>query len=97
MNVSFQRRALVTRDAYSALRNLKNLVDVATEKLHVAELETVDAAIGRKDSDDPLRTLLGAAEALRSPRFQAALEEARSTTETAVAWHQAKEGMANSE
>lgn len=92
-------RTLVTRDAYSALRNLKKLVDIATEKLHVAELETVDAAMGRRQANEALRTLLGAADALRSPKFEAALEEARVKTATAVAWHQpkAKEAAGSSE
>jgi hypothetical protein len=97
MNVSSQRRALATRDAHAALRNLKTLVDFATEKLHVAELETVDAAIGRRQPSEPLRTLLGAADALRSAKFNAALEEARLKMETAVASHQAATGTANSE
>lgn len=96
MNVPFQKRTLVTRDAYSALRNLKTLVDWATEKLHIAELETVDVAIGGKQANDPLRTLLGAADALRSPKFNAALEEARLKMERAVASHQAAAG-ANAE
>lgn len=97
MKAPFERRALATRDAHAALRNLKSLVDLATEKLHIAELETVDAAIGHKQADDPLRTLLGAADALRSPQFSAVLEEARSKMERALAWHQAGEGMANSQ
>lgn len=97
MNAPFQRRTLVTRDAYSALRSLKTLVDLATEKLHVAELETVDVAIGRKQASEPLRTLLGAVDALRSPKFNAALEEARSKMETAVASHQAAARTANAE
>lgn len=92
MNTPFERRTLVTRDAHAALRNLKTLVDWATETLHLAELETVDAAIGRRQANDPLRTLLGAADALRSPKFHAALEDARKKMETAVAWHQAREG-----
>lgn len=96
MNARMQRQALVTRDAYTALRNLKTLVDLATEKLHVAELETVDAAIGRAQTIDPLRTLLGAAEALRSPKFDAAIQEARVKTESAVASHQPNDGQKNS-
>lgn len=97
MNVACQRRALATRDAHAALRNLKTLVDLATEKTHIAELETVDAAIGHKQADDPLLILLGAADALRSPKFAAALEEARSKMERAVAWHQAADGTVSPE
>lgn len=88
MDVAIQRRTLVTRDAYSALRNLKKLIDTATEKLHAAELETVEAAITHKQANDALRTLLSAADSLRSSSLDAALEEARLKTETAVAWHQ---------
>jgi ribosomal protein L12E/L44/L45/RPP1/RPP2 len=97
MNARTQRRTLVTRDAYSALRNLKTLVDLATEKLHAAELESVDAAIGRRQEDVPLRALLGAVETLRSPKFDAALEEARSKTATAVALHQRADAATNSQ
>jgi hypothetical protein len=97
MNARTQRRTLVTRDAYSALRNLKTLVDLATEKLHAAELESVDAAIGRRQEDVPLRALLGAVETLRSPKFDAALEEARSKTANAVALHQHADAATNSQ
>jgi hypothetical protein len=88
MTVRMEQGALVTRDAYAALRDLKTLVDEATEKIHAAELDTVSVAIGRAKGKNCFRTLLGAAETLRSPKFDAALRQVREKMETAVAWHQ---------
>lgn len=96
MTIRVQQRALVTRDAYAALRNLKKLVDQATEEIHAAELETVRVAIGRAQENSPLRTLLGAVETLRSPKFEAAIRQAREKMETAVAWYQSGEKAASS-
>jgi hypothetical protein len=68
---NLQQGTLITRDAYVALSELKKLVDSATEKIRVAERETVGVAIGRQQSDnDPLKTLRDAAEALQSPNFR---------------------------
>ncbi len=88
--MSFTNRhqgALITRDAHAALLDLKRLVDSAAEKIHVAERETVGVAIGRWQSDDPLRTLRDAAETLQSPNFEAVVSRAREKMESAVAWH----------
>ena len=84
---NLQQGTLITRDAYAALSELKKLVDSATEKIRVAERETVGVAIGHKQSDDPLRTLRDAAEALQSPNCEAAVSLAREKMQTAVDWH----------
>ncbi|HKF50939.1 MAG TPA: hypothetical protein VKB26_01390 [Candidatus Acidoferrales bacterium] len=96
MTLRVEQRALVTRDAYAALRDLKKLVDRATEEIHAAELETVRVAIGRAKEDSPLRTLMGAVETLRSPKFDAAIQQARQKMETAVAWYQPGDKAATS-
>jgi hypothetical protein len=84
---NLQQGTLITRDAYVALSELKKLVDRATEKIRIAERETVGVAIGRHQSDDPLRTLRDAAKALQSPNFEAAVSLARAKMQTAVDWH----------
>jgi hypothetical protein len=51
-----QQGALITRNAHAALRDLKTLVDLATEKIHAAELDTIGLAIGRPQGDNPSPT-----------------------------------------
>ena len=87
MSLSTERGALITRDAYSALLALRNLVDQATEQMHEAEREAVGLAIGSSQKTNPLQTLKVVAQALQSPAFEAAVSEARTKTETAMAWH----------
>lgn len=85
-----QHRAMITRDAHTALRELKTLVDAATEKIHAAELETIALAIaGDQESASP-ETAKAASEMLRSPRFQATLQRALTKMEMAVSWNFAK-------
>jgi hypothetical protein len=79
--------ALSTRDARAALLDLKKLVDSAAEKIGAAERETVAVAVGKRQGDDPLRTLRTAAAALQSPTFDAAVSRVRETIKSAVAWH----------
>ena len=79
--------ALSTRDARAALLELKKLVDSAAEKIGAAERETVAVAVGKRQGDDPLRTLRTAAAALQSPHFDAAVSRVRETIKSAVAWH----------
>jgi hypothetical protein len=93
--VRMQQGVLITREAHAALRDLKSLVDLAVEKIHAVELESVGMAIGRPQREDPSRTLLVAAEALQSPKFEAALQEAQAKMRVALAWHRPKERAAN--
>ena len=86
-STSMQKGALITREAHSALLDLKTLVDSVTDKIHAAELEAVGLAVGHRQGADPLRMLRIAAETLRSPNFEAAISQARVKMETAVAWH----------
>lgn len=89
---NLQQGALITRDAHVALLDLKKLVDSAAEKIRVAERESVGVAIGRRQGDDPLRTLRDAAEKLQSPNFEAAVSLAREKMQTAVNWHLGVQG-----
>lgn len=95
-SMELQHGAVITRDAHGALRDLKNLVDLATEKIHAAELETVDLAIGRVQNNNSQQEVIAATETLRSPRFQAALQRALTKLEIALAWHSPKSKSAHS-
>jgi hypothetical protein len=86
-----QKAALVTREAHQALLDLKKLVDTATQKTHVAELEAVGKAVSSSEQDDALKTLRTVAATIGSPDFDAAVSEARLKIETAVASHLAPE------
>jgi hypothetical protein len=86
-NPKLENVALITRDAHVALTELKELVDRATEKLRTAERETIGVAIGHSQDQDPLRTLQDAADALQSPRFEAAVSLAKEKMQSAVNWH----------
>lgn len=96
MSTELQHGAVVTRDAHVALRELKTLVDLATEKIHTAEMETIDSAMGRAPADTSRRTVVAAVEALHSPEFESALRQARAKLEAAMAWHLPKGKAANS-
>lgn len=88
MTARMQQGALITRDAHAALRDLKTLVDLATEKIHAAELDTIGSAIGCcPQGENSSQSLLTAAEALGSARFEAAVRQAQAKVEAAVAWH----------
>ncbi len=90
---STPRGAIVTREASLALLEFKTLVDSTAEKIRAAEREAVGFAIGQRHGGDPLRALRVVAEALKSPDFEAALSQARSKTDTAVAWHSGEQGQ----
>jgi ribosomal protein L31E len=82
-----QHGALITREAGSAIMELKEFVDRAAERLRVAERETVSAAISSRHDENPLQTLRDAAEALQSPNFEAALRQAKEKMQNALNWH----------
>jgi hypothetical protein len=89
--------ALVTRDAYQALLDLKSLVETAVEKAHMAGLETAGLGVSsRPPVGDPLKELRSAAETLHSPTFETTLAEARSKIDQAMAWHQEAHPLAKS-
>lgn len=94
--VELQQGALITRDAHEALRSLKSLVDLATESAHAAEMESVSMAVGHTQGEESRRTLLAAAEMLRSPKFESALRRALAKVESAVAWHSVRRRAAHS-
>jgi hypothetical protein len=86
-NPELENGALITRDAHVALAELKILVDWAAERLRIAERETVGVAIGHSRDENPLRTLQDAADALQSPKFEAAVLLAKEKMQSAVNWH----------
>lgn len=79
--------ALITREAYLALLDLRSLVDAAVEKAHVAGLDTVGLTVSSRSNEHPLNALRVAAQTLQSSIFDSALAGARTKIETAVAWH----------
>jgi len=94
---SMHKGALVTRDAYQALLELKSLVETAVEKAHTAGLETAGLGVSsRPPVGDPLKELRSAAETLHSPTFETTLAEARNKIEQAMAWHQELHPLAKS-
>jgi hypothetical protein len=72
------------REAYSALFHLKRLVESAANTTRETERRTVGRAINRDHKDDPSAALRSATETLPSPRFEAAVSDARLKMETAV-------------
>lgn len=95
-SMDLQHGAVITRDAHVALRELKDLVDLATSEMREAEFESVGAAIGRTQPEASRQKLLAAAETLRSRRFEDAVQRALAKLETAVAWHAPKRSAAHS-
>jgi hypothetical protein len=92
LNPKMQHGALITRDAGTAIMELKKFVDRAAEKLRVAERETVGAAISDRHGENPLQTLRDAADALQSPNFEAALMHAKEKMQSAMNWHVGAQG-----
>ena len=85
---NLQRGALLTREAYSALLDLKTLVELAVNKTHTASMETLGLAISAQRIGDPLGALRTAADTLESSIFESAVSEARAKIEVAVAWYE---------
>jgi DNA polymerase III gamma/tau subunit len=94
--IRMQRGVLITREAHAALRDLKSLVDLAVEKVHAVELDSVGVAIGHPQREDLSQALLAAAQAVESSKFEAAVREAQAKMRAAVAWHEPKERAASS-
>lgn len=90
MTLRLERGALITRDAYSELLELKHLVERGAEHMHEAERQAVGLAIGNTLRADPVKALIVAAEALQSPAFEAAVSEARAKTGIAIVWQMVK-------
>ena len=79
--------ALITREAYLALLDLRSLVESAVEKAHKAGLDTVGLTVSPHSCGDPVCALRVAAQTLHSRTFDSALADARTKIETALAWH----------
>ena len=76
--------ALLTREAYSALLNLKTLVELAVTEAYTESMETVGLAINIQAIGDPSGALRTAAATLESSIFESAVSEARAKIEVAV-------------
>jgi len=85
---NLQYGALLTREAYSALLNLKDLVELAVNNAHTASMQTVGFAVNAQPVGDPLGALKTAANTLESSIFDSAVSEAWAKIETAVDWHE---------
>ena len=79
--------AVITREAYLALLDLRSLVNSAVEKAHTAGLDTVGLTVSPLPCGDPLCALRVASQTLQSETFDHTLAEARAKIETALAWH----------
>ena len=88
LSSSMHKGALVTREAYLALLDLRSLVEAAVEKAHTAELDATGLTVTPQPVGDPLRALRIASQTLLSETFVSALADARTKIEIAVAWHQ---------
>ena len=80
--------ALVTREAYLALLDLRSIVEAAVEKAHTAGLDTAGLTVSPQPNGDPLGALRIASQTLQSETFDSALADARTKIEIAMAWHQ---------
>jgi hypothetical protein len=58
----------------------------ATETIHVAELQAIGLAVRPQPEADSLRTLRPALEGLRSPKFETAMNQARTHLESALSF-----------
>jgi hypothetical protein len=83
-----QHGSLLAREAYSALLNLKTLVELAVNKTHIASMETVGLAINTRPIGDFWGALRTAVDTLESSIFESAVSEARAKIEVAVAWYE---------
>lgn len=82
--IVLQKRALATRDAHSALLDLKRLVDEAAQTTHAAELEAIGVAISQRQHGDIGKTLRVVVERLRSHNFETTLMQAKEKLEIAM-------------
>ena len=87
MSTTLQQAALVTRDARESLQDQKTLVDSVTQKIRLAERQTVGVAIGRQQGEDPVKVLRDAVESLQSPDLEAAVSQARAKMQSALNMH----------
>ena len=84
MKAEMQKQARAARDAHMALLDLKKLVDEAAQTTHCAELEAVHLAVSSKESGDISTTIRTVLERLGSADFEANLNKARQSLQTAL-------------
>ncbi len=84
MNTEMQKQALATRDAHLALRDLKKVVDEATQTIHAAELEAVHLAVSAGRGGDISSSLRDVLERLGSADFEATLRRVRESLQFAL-------------
>lgn len=79
--------ALVAREAYLALEDLKKVVERALEKTRAASLDAAGLTVSEKPIGDPLSALTVAADTLQPEVLDRAVTHARNKIEVAVSWH----------
>jgi len=84
---NMQDGALITREAYLALLDLKCLVELAVEKAHTAGLNAVGLTVSLQAVENPLDGLKIASDALGASAFEIAVSDARAKIDRAIAWH----------
>ena len=84
MNTEMQRRALATRDAHTALLELKRVIDEAARATHAAELEAVYLGLRPNPGADIRTTLRIIMDRLKSPSIETTLSQAREKLESAA-------------
>jgi len=84
---NMQEGALVAREAYLALEDLKKVVDRALAQTRVASLDAAGLAVSEKPVGDPLSALTVAADTLQPAVLDRAVSHARNKIEVAVSWH----------
>jgi hypothetical protein len=84
MNAVMEKRALAARDAYSALLELKKVVDEATHTAHAAELEAVHLALRTRETASVSTSLRIAMDCVGSPSFDATVSRVREKLQVAM-------------
>ena len=84
---NMQQGALVAREAYLALEDLKRVVERALAKTRAASLDAAGLAVSEKPIGDPLSALTVAADTLQPAVLDRVVSHARNKIEMAVSWH----------
>jgi len=78
------KQAFAAREAYEALRDLKQILDEVTDTTHAVELESFHVAAAGTETDSVRRALQEIVNRLSSPGFDDALSQVRQKLETAA-------------
>ena len=84
---NMQEGALVAREAYLALEDLKKVVERALDKTRAASLDAAGLTVSKEPTGDPLSALTYAADTLQPAVLDSAVSHARNKIQMAVSWH----------